>query len=381
MGNNEHGILLATVVEALYDSVLDDAQWRGISGLIAQAFSASSVVIKTYGAHGRIALESVTDNLRITGREQSWADYWHDNDLWVARSSTVPRGEVFTSEALMPDAEFERTGFYQDWLRQIGIYHMVGVLFSLGNSETGVLGVHRARDAGEFGAADSRQLYELLPHVRRALLLREKLHSATRTQYTVLDAIERLNLGVLVVDATRHILHANACATRLIGTCPQIRIKGNILSLAESSLNQTLSRLVSDATSLAAGVLRRPDAVIEVQRPNRLPITLLVAPWRPTWGGTEIKAPASIVFLRDPEAIETTGPQCLRQMFGLTPTESVVATAIGRGHSPEQIALDSGVSIGTVRTHLKSILAKTGTRRLAALAALVAGGIIGMDLP
>jgi DNA-binding CsgD family transcriptional regulator len=140
-----------------------------------------------------------------------------------------------------------------------------------------------------------------------------------------------------------------------------------------------LARAVKAATDLAAGVVLAPEAVIEVPRYDRLPIALLVAPWRPAWGVAEMGVPASIVFLRDPESLDHSVTQCLKLMFGLTPTEAVIATAVGRGQSPEQISIAGNVSIGTVRTHLKSILAKTGAKRLASLAAMVAGGVIGVE--
>jgi DNA-binding CsgD family transcriptional regulator len=80
--------------------------------------------------------------------------------------------------------------------------------------------------------------------------------------------------------------------------------------------------------------------------------------------------PAALVFIRDPEA--PLAATRLRELFGLTRTEAAVAAGLGDGKSLENIAADLGTGIGTVRTHLKRVLAKTGTHRQAQLVALLA---------
>jgi hypothetical protein len=53
----------------------------------------------------------------------------------------------------------------------------------------------------------------------------------------------------------------------------------------------------------------------------------------------------------------------------------VIAADLGAGKSPEEIAGRQHIAIGTVRWHLKSILAKTGTVRQAEAAALLSRSV------
>jgi DNA-binding CsgD family transcriptional regulator len=122
-----------------------------------------------------------------------------------------------------------------------------------------------------------------------------------------------------------------------------------------------------------------PGAALSIARPARLPITLLVSHWQAEWAHADVARPAAMIFIRDPEKCSASVTQMLIALHGLTKAEAVVATAIGRGKSPEDIAAGLGVGMGTVRTHLKKALAKTGTRRQAALAALVANGVGGIS--
>jgi DNA-binding CsgD family transcriptional regulator len=61
----------------------------------------------------------------------------------------------------------------------------------------------------------------------------------------------------------------------------------------------------------------------------------------------------------------------LQQLFGLTAAEAVVALAAGR--SAEEIAAERRVSVPTVCTQIRQILAKIGALHLCDLVRLLAG--------
>jgi DNA-binding CsgD family transcriptional regulator len=62
----------------------------------------------------------------------------------------------------------------------------------------------------------------------------------------------------------------------------------------------------------------------------------------------------------------------LQRVFGLTRAEASLAQWLARGCSLQETAEKRGVSVGTARMQLKSILAKTHTRRQAELIRLLA---------
>lgn len=372
---------LGPVLDLLYDAVFDDSKWHGIAASVADAFGCSSAVLKTCGGPGGPQLASVTDNLRISRRDLSWADYWHRNDLWVERSAQLPLCEAFTSQGLMPDAQFERTGFYQDWTRRLDIYHMVGVLFPTGRGEMGVLGAHRPLGAGPFDEAERLQLQALFPHVRRVLGLRERTGRNSLARVAALEAIERIETGVVVVDGACCIRYANHAADALLSTSNEIVMHGGRLRLDDLALNNRLQSLVRQAEQIARGLCHLPGTAMVVPRPDRLPITLLVSPWRAEWSSADIPQPAAMIFIRAPETSASVTDQALRALFGLTRAEAVIAIAVAEGHSLEHISVKLGVGLGTVRTHVKKALVKTGTSRQAALAALVARSVAGISDP
>jgi DNA-binding CsgD family transcriptional regulator len=79
----------------------------------------------------------------------------------------------------------------------------------------------------------------------------------------------------------------------------------------------------------------------------------------------------SIMFLTPVVPNSSVPPELLQALFDLTPAEARVASQVTEGRSIELIALSTGLSHNTVRTHLKSVFLKTGVQRQAELVSLL----------
>ena len=77
------------------------------------------------------------------------------------------------------------------------------------------------------------------------------------------------------------------------------------------------------------------------------------------------------VLLVDPEDCPDLSPSLLQQVFGLTKSEARLASGLLCGQSLEEIAAATGVSLGTVRSQIKAVFAKTHTHRQAQLVGLL----------
>ncbi len=63
--------------------------------------------------------------------------------------------------------------------------------------------------------------------------------------------------------------------------------------------------------------------------------------------------------------------EALGQIYGLTPAEAEVVQLLAKGLPLDEIAADRGISLNTVRSHLKHVFSKTGTSRQGELLGLV----------
>ncbi|MCZ2102926.1 MAG: helix-turn-helix transcriptional regulator [Comamonadaceae bacterium] len=361
------------LIAHLYDAAMDGALWRGTADRIAEAFDSTSTVLKLHGDGAQVSLLECTGNLVVSEREQAWADDWHRKDLWVERSVAHGLSRIVVSEQLVTPTEERRSGFYQEWLRHLGIHHMLGAVFPVADGAIGVLGVHRPRGAGVYTPSERRRAALVLPHLQRALRLGQRLSALSHHHAAALEALDRLDAGVLMVDGACRVIHASAMGALLLRENAEISTTGGRLRLRSPALHRRLLALVRSAMDVAHGKAAAPGTALSVPRRQRMPLVLEVAPLRPSARAFGEQRPTLLVFIRDPQA--PLAAARLRDLFGLTPAEGLVAAALGRGRSPEDIAVDLGIGLVTVRSHLKRIFAKTGTHRQAEAVALLARSV------
>jgi len=80
------------------------------------------------------------------------------------------------------------------------------------------------------------------------------------------------------------------------------------------------------------------------------------------------------ILTMTPVALPQAPPvELVQSLFDLTPTEARVARDLAAGKTVETIASGGGVSLNTVRTHVRGVLEKTGCDRQADVVALLTG--------
>lgn len=361
---------MQALIDRVYDAAIDDSAWCGLGDQIARTFGSTSAVLKVQDSKERVHLVDMTPNLMIDPKHQDWAEHWHRNDLWVEKSVAFGMSKIVTNRDLVPDVDFERTDFYGDWVRHLDIYHMIGAVFPVAGDTIGILGIHRPDRAGSYENADRHRLAGFLPHLLRAFQLRQKLAKAQLGAAAAFDALERSGSAILVVNGDRSVLFANRIAEQMLRQNQAFCLTQGKLDVRQPDLSSRLAGLVQRCVQTASGAMGSPGGTLAIRREGRLPLTLTVAPLRPMAAGCGVSQPAALIFIRDPEVLAASA-QMSRELFGLTRTEAAVAQALAEGRALNEIAEALGIGMGTVRSHLKQIFAKTGTKKQAQLVALL----------
>jgi DNA-binding CsgD family transcriptional regulator/PAS domain-containing protein len=216
-------------------------------------------------------------------------------------------------------------------------------------------------------------LESLLPHLRRAAALQLRLVQLRDDALILAEALELLALGVLTVDADLAVLFANEQALATMARGDGLHRSAGRLALGDPAL---LQRLKAAVAPTAAGQAKVESACLCVRRPSGAPpLTLVVTPVATGQGTTVGRPPgtAAIILVTDPASQERLPPAAhLAQRFDLTATEAAVARLAAMGRGMPFVADALGVSINTVRTHLKAVYGKTEVNQQAGLARLIA---------
>ena len=186
------------------------------------------------------------------------------------------------------------------------------------------------------------------------------------------EVLDHLAQGVIVTDAKAMPLIVNRVAKEIVAEADGLRFDPNGLSAERPQESAAMRWMIAAvAAGQSADGFRRS---MSISRPSmRRPLALLIAPKQSAHPRHSPPAGGAIVFISDPERTSTLPSGLLQSAYGLTPMEAAVATEIARGDGLSSVAEKLGISMSTARTHLQHAFAKTGTRRQAQLAWLVAG--------
>jgi DNA-binding CsgD family transcriptional regulator len=298
----------------------------------------------------------------------SYNEYYSKLNVWRQKGRALYHpGAVNLDQEQCPRDVFERSEFYNDFLRPAGVAHSMGAVICRRQSQVPTLTALRGGLKGEFGDAERRVAQYVLPHLNRAWTVYEKLGLLTAGQ----SVLDNLSPGVVFLGAGRVVLYSNRYAEEIFRSDDGCSLRSGVLCAWDRNADAQLHKAVYHALS--------PDrppgsAAVGVPRPSgRHAYQLVIAPLPfrlPEFRGTP--APLAVVFITDPERPGPPKLDLLIQLYGLTRKEAEIAVSLSEAKSIEQSAGQLGITYQTARTHLRHIFSKTGTSRQTELLLLLA---------
>jgi len=372
---------LLEIIGQLYDAAADPRAWTPIASRVATLFGAESCLLQVANLRaGGTRFLGVTDNIPATFWS-GYAERYYREDQW-AKAAIGNRDRALLGEEVVPDDWYKTSEFVNELCITAKAHYFIGAGLSLADEKLGLVGIHRPKSGSAFAQDDRRRLDILLPHVARAAELTLRFESASLGQFASMEGLDRIGTALFVVDRCGRIMFASRLAEALLGTPCPLRAVGGRLTCDNPRSAAQLARLIQSAADLAAGTFGgHPGRGLAIDRgAGRPPLTALVAPLRPARSGFGGARPAALVFIKDPE-LPGLSAQLLQDLFQLTPAQAAVAQSLVAGRSLIQVAEALGISLHTVRDHLKAVFAKTRTTRQPQLVTLLARSVAGIDAP
>lgn len=175
--------------------------------------------------------------------------------------------------------------------------------------------------------------------------------------------LQQLPQAVVLVDARGTVGGLNERAAAIVAQGDGLLISRGVLRCRCLADSAALHRLIADVAQRNGEGGGRTTCGLRIQRPvGRRPLTALVT----ALGSKNVLQNGEAVvavLANDPEHAPAIEVQMLRDWYGLTPAEARVAMLLASGLSVDEIVERLDIGANTARTHLKSIFAKTDTRR------------------
>lgn len=179
--------------------------------------------------------------------------------------------------------------------------------------------------------------------------------------------LDRLDRGVVLLDGCGGLLHSNSIAFDVLRSGDGLVVRGGRLAFTDADLDGRWTRMMTlngeagSASSLAARVKCAGSGACHV----------VIMPIPP---GPADRPARFVMLMFLPNGRREISPAVLRDLFGLTRAQAAVACSLYEGRSVEATAAKLGLSLNTVRSHLKQVFSKCEVQSQAELLHLLASG-------
>jgi DNA-binding CsgD family transcriptional regulator len=184
------------------------------------------------------------------------------------------------------------------------------------------------------------------------------------------EALDLVNVGLLVTSANGQLLLANRTAERILNGRDGLELTPTGAVRTSVKSTPTLNTLMEAVANSGSGGAR--DSVLPVRRPSgKRPLTAVVRAVEGMPENQDPMAPATLLFILDPEIPVETVEAELRQLYGLTVMEARLANLLMQGKAVDECCNLLGIRRSTARTHLQHLFEKVGVQRQSELVSLL----------
>jgi DNA-binding CsgD family transcriptional regulator len=366
---------VSALIGNVYDAALDPSLWplvlekaKGFVGGVAASLYSKDAVNKC----GNMFYQNVG------GIDSHYQHLYFDTYVKLDPTTT---GHFFAeldvpvaTNDIIPYEEFLETRFYREWARPQGLVDHVAAVVEKSNTSAALFGVFRHQRDGVVDDEARRRMGLITPHVRRAVLIGKVIDLRTAEAANFADTLDGLTAGMLLVDATGRIIHANSTGHAMLREGDFLSAIGGKLMAADPQIDQLFRDIFTAASHGDSAIGIKGIAVPLIARGGERHVAHVLPLTSGARRRTGVATSAAAALFVQKAALDTPSPpEAIAKAYKLTPTELRVLLAIVEVGGGPEVAEALGVSPETVKGHLGQLYAKTGARRQVDLVKLVAG--------
>ncbi len=369
-----------SLVSLVYEGTLEQTPWQSFLPRLRQIMDAHAVSLvlrpPATGDRGVILncrRGDAEDGIEELANPNDWeAINYREQFFAIDPFVNLPPGKVVTQRELIPDEALVKTEYYRNYLKPIGVFHILGVDTSEPDGLIARLRIARQQQEPAFNNAHKLLCERLLPHLRRAIQIHAHLNRTESERDLYAGAVDQLSVASIILDEQGRVLNTNSKADQILKQKDGISLAASILNLANRAEHERLQTIVSSTiTAQLAGETRMAKAMRVSRTSGLSELGLVVRPVPASEWAEGQSSPCVALFISDPEQQESASQQLLGDLFELTPAEANLAIKLARGLNLAELSEQQHISQHTARAQLKSIFSKTGVTRQAELVRLV----------
>jgi len=356
------------IISDLYDGVMDDVAWRrALTGIARSVGGQGPGLLSINPATGQYLRAEIPGY--SAGFADEFRDDWAHKDIRFAAGLSMPLLKLHTEAMILSKGEWERTEVFNEFLGPNDAAWFLAAWIHKTPTKVTAVSIQAPRDRGPFNEKDAAVAQRFMPHLRRALDLKERLEVQQVHCASLHRILNDAPFGYVILNESGFVCEISDSALSSLQSADGLRrLPGGQFEIVD----QIWRRLGAVAHSERQG--GPIDGLLHVPRKNQLPLGIAVSrvPGAvKSWLG---HSPTWLLFVFDPERRIKASVEILMQDLGVTRREAELAALLAEGQDIQRIARRLSISEHTARQHLKCIFMKTDIHSQADLVRRIVSG-------
>ena len=352
---------LLSVIGLFYDSVIDEAKWPEALQSLADFAGGTGLgyVVADPIAGAIVHCESVSIDPKFN---KLYLEHYSSKEVRLLPALPYEVGDVLTEVMLLERRTLERSEIFGELLAPCDVPHFMFAWLQKKPHAFQTLAIEGSERHGAFGREAVERFSRVMPHLVRAVRMRELLASVRQSHRAYSRVLETLPFGVVFLDEKGEVIRATAPAERVLRCANGLVQTQNRVRATHVDDNLRLQRVIQN-TVRARCSRTTPGSTIVIRRTNdQRSLVVTVIPVLSPEFLTITPHPAGLLLIVDPELTPRPRTALIQSALCLTQAEAALANTLFDGISLREAAEILGSSVNTCKTQLKSIYAKTGCR-------------------
>jgi DNA-binding CsgD family transcriptional regulator len=355
-----------TLVADFYRAATGTLGWDQAMKGVQVAFGATGVNMHTVDVRQGQILSMHSGGDSISEANFSYVKDFHKIDpvraSSVAQGAFCQPGRWFHCDELFDDTFVSTNRFYQEFSLAYAVrYNSSATVCVEDGTIVTAFTLLRSPARGTLSPDEREYARRLGEHLRDALEAHERVRRLASQALAGHGLLSSFPYPMCLIDKDRFISFENDAATAELRHEKRILRRGTRLVLSRSRSDQKLTEKLLELDRIGHGA----SAVVDLRATAADP---------PTWLHLSLLVPGAVmgVFgaqqqylatLFDPQHVSSLDPFALSTMFQLTPAEARVAVHLAAGLTAEEVSLNHGTAVSTVRSQISQVITKLGAKR------------------
>jgi DNA-binding CsgD family transcriptional regulator len=296
-----------------------------------------------------------------------YVEYYRGLDPRVSLVNGHAANTWFACQDHFNEGFVSRSEFFQDFLIPNGLRYMFGTRIASEGCDDVLVALVRAAGRPAFTQRNRDELASVSGHMQRAIRCWQSASELHHSAAIGTEMSAQLNVAAIVLDRHMRAVSLNTEAQTLLRTATSVKLRSDRLVATSLRTNDALQAAFARVAKTGQG----ETFVLEHQLNGSHEIFLSINALPSATGAARTGGPGLLVMARRRDGARLVTAGQLRQAFDLSGAEAAVAEALIEGKSPDDYANQKHVSIATIRTQLRAVFEKTGTRSQAEAVALM----------